>query len=389
MSAALDYRDLPPTSAYEDDRAGKVEHKPNVALNWEDLQSRQPPARDWIVPHWIPAEHPTLVAGRGGVGKTLIMQHVGTAVALGRQYLEPIQQRRVLMLAGEDDHDELWRRQVAICSHFRCQLSDLTERFFLHSFFRADMTLATPSFGALQPTALMSELRVMVQDYGASMVIIDNSARVFGGNENDRHAVTTFMAWLAGACNPAAVVLLAHPSKAAGSEFSGSTAWEGAVRSRLYMSDRPPDQAVEDDAPVDDRVRYLSRRKANYSDKDVRRFSLVDGVLIPEEVQTERRGRPSGDFAKDIVRRAVRTLAAKDMFGTNSTASPNYLPKLARQYKLLETLAERAFAGVMRDMLMADELTIKVVGKYEGNRSARKGIVVPDGDKSELDEIPA
>jgi hypothetical protein len=57
------------------------------------------------------------------------------------------------------------------------------------------------------------------------------------------------------------------PAKAADSEFSGSTAWEGAVRTRLYMGARLPGEE-ESDEPVDDSVRCLCRRKANYSTKD-------------------------------------------------------------------------------------------------------------------------
>src|SRR3546814_6141812 len=52
------------------------------------------------------------------------------------------------------------------------------------------------------------------------------------------------------------VLLIGHPNKA-GDSFSGSTAWENQVRSRLFM-ERPADTLDRD-------VRVLSRQKANYA----------------------------------------------------------------------------------------------------------------------------
>lgn len=361
--------DLPPDP--------KMPRRPPLA--WDDLDGKTPPAREWIMPYWLPCGHITLLAGRGGIGKTLLAQHIGSALALGVDYIESLTEKRVLMWAGEDDESELWRRQVGISQHMQRPLSSLTERFYLHSYAGQDITLAATAFGALSRTKMLDELRDQVTDYRAELVILDNVARLFGGNENDRHAVTTFLAWLQGACKPAAILLLGHPAKSAGSEFSGSTAWEGAVRARLYLSDKPPDAEITDeDAPPDDSVRYLSRRKANYSQLELRRFSMGDGgVMIPEQPETQVRGKPSGEFAKDIVRRAMRTLASRDIYGASSTASPSYLPKLAGQYHLLETATIKNFAGTMRAMILAGDIASVEVGKYQ-NRSPKMGLKVVD-----------
>jgi energy-coupling factor transporter ATP-binding protein EcfA2 len=83
-------------------------------LCWDDLEGREPPEREWIIKHWIPKGHTTLLAGRPGIGKTLLAQHIATANALGRTYLEPLAAQRVLTWAGEDDEGEFWRRQLAI-----------------------------------------------------------------------------------------------------------------------------------------------------------------------------------------------------------------------------------------------------------------------------------
>jgi hypothetical protein len=346
-------------------------------LDWPALEPKAPPQREWALQHWLPLHHPSLLAGRGGIGKTLAAQHLGTAMVLGREYIDQIPREfRVLFWAGEDDEAELWRRQLPICTHFGVTLAELKNRFFVQSYDGADITLAAPTFGQLGPTLMLNELKEQVHDYRADYVFLDNIARIYGGNENDRHQATQFLAWLTAACAPAGVCLLGHPSKGVGSEYSGSTAWEGAVRARLYLSDRLPDAAPDDeDAPPDDRVRYLSRRKSNYSPNDWRRLDLLDGVLVPEPRQFVSASEVCGDFAKDIVKRAVRKLGDMSLHGNASTRSPEYLPRLANQYGLLDKLSEKRFGAIMRDLIKDGELTVTNVGQYS-NRTAKTGLVL-------------
>jgi hypothetical protein len=353
-----------------------VQPPPGKALAWNDLIGKEPPERQWIIPYWVPASHVTLLAGKGGIGKSLLAQHIGTALAVGAGYIEPLNPIKVLMWASEDDADELWRRQLAISNALEAPLDQLSH-FTLRSCVGSDVTLAAPVFNALTQTPLLATLKQEVSDLGVDLVILDNVARIFGGNENDRHQVTTFIAWLQAACAPAAVLLLGHPAKNVLSEFSGSSAWEGAVRARLYFSDKPPDEDEDEDAVVDPTARYLSRRKANYSELDMRKFTLIEGVLMPDQPTrgSTRRG-PSGDYVKDIVRRAIQRLATRGIFGTSSTASPQYLPKLAKQYSLMEDASESAFVHAMRAMVMDGSLEIAKVGAYS-NRTPKMGLVVP------------
>jgi len=190
----------------------RQERRRSQPIPWRELTG-EPPPREWIIPHWLPDHHVTLLAGRGGIGKTLLAQHIATALALGCEYLEPLEPRSVLMWAGEDDEAELWRRQANICSWLGRPLADLGG-FHLYSYAGADITLASPVYGALQPAPMLDELREQVAEHKPNVVILDNVARIYGGSENDRHGVTTAIAWIQSACAPAAVVLLGHPAKA-------------------------------------------------------------------------------------------------------------------------------------------------------------------------------
>lgn len=354
----------------------------SLPLDWSDLASKTPPERDWIEEHWLGKGHVTLMAGAGGIGKTAVAQAWGSCLAIRRSYLDWVPaQRNVLMWACEDDENEMWRRQVAIAKWLGVPLTDFAGHFFAHSFCGAQVELAGFSafdHNRLSATSMMTTLRDQIGDYKADVVVLDNIARLYAGNENDRHQVTSFIAMLTGAAPDAAILLLGHPGKAVGSEYSGSTAWEGAVRSRLYLGATLPDAPEsESDAPADDTVRYLCRRKANYSARDWRRIKFIDGVMVAEAAP-ENGGKPiaaNPEYAVDVVERAVRKLATMDLFGTCSKGSPNYLPKLAKYYKLIDNITDRQFAAAMRDMQVAGRLIVNVVGKYP-NRTPRHGLAI-------------
>lgn len=351
---------------------------PRNRIPWTSFEGDQPPAREWILEHWIPASRDTLLAGKGGIGKTLLAQCLCTALAMGGDYVDEVSRpRNCLLWAGEDDKDELWRRQMNINAAYSNTMAQIDQRFHAMDYSNADITLAATVYGSLYATPLLKELREQVQDMKIEVVFLDNIARVYGGNENDRHQVTQFMSWLRAAVEPAGLVLLAHPAKVAGSEFSGSTAWEGAVRARLFMTDRHPDEKPTEgeESTVDPNVRYLAKRKSNYSANDIRRLTIHNGVLIPDK-PTQGVRRQGSEMVKDTIRRAVQQLAAKSIFGNESTASPAYLPKLMKQYKLLDGASVGHVSACVRDMILAGELVREEVGKHS-NRTPKMGIRVP------------
>ena len=99
---------------------------PGQQLDWASLKSLMPPRREFVLPDWIPLGAVTLLHGFGGVGKSLLAQQIGTAAAFKRQMLGGIASAcPVLAWWGEDDHDEIWRRQLAINAALR--IGDLAE----------------------------------------------------------------------------------------------------------------------------------------------------------------------------------------------------------------------------------------------------------------------
>lgn len=373
-----------------EDERDAIENEPppseqsrRMPLDWRALESQQPPERSWAIEHWLPMGHVTLLAGAGGSGKTTVAQALGSCLALRREYLDWIPaERRVLLWAAEDDRNELWRRQAAIARWLDVPLSAFADRLVVHSYDGQLVDLARLEDQQLIATPMLTELREQIGDYHADVVILDNIARLYAGNENDRHQVTTFIALLTAAATAtqAAVLLLGHPGKSPGSEYSGSTAWEGAVRTRLYLGRTLPDaEKPESETAEDNGVRFLARRKANYSQRDWRRLRYVNGVMVPDAPADPAAARKAGgEFDQDVVRRAVRKLATMDLHGVARRSSPNYLPKLARQYSLLENLSERQFASAMCELQKTGSLVMETVGKYS-NRNPREGLVVAQG----------
>ena len=365
-------------------------------LRWNTLALGAPPPRDWAIAHWLGMAHVTLLAGKGGIGKTLIAQQIASALALGRPFVDEIlRPRKVLMWAAEDDHDEIWRRQVHIAAHFNVGLDQFAPNLIVESFADRDCTLMDCDMGGRPArSGMLDELQEQIADYNAEVVILDNAARMFGGKENDRHHVTRFMAALNEAArvacvpgeSPAAIMLLAHPGRAVGAEYSGSSAWENSARSRMFLTDRPPDAAngYDDDAEPNGEMRYLARRKANYSARDLRTFRYADGVLVPQEAAGARDS-PFGyledqrdeRIVMDAFKHLTNGLAQQP---TDGETSPNFLPKLIIQWKLNEGRQRRDLAGAMRRLMNDGKLKRETIGHY-GNRNPRFGLVAgPNAD---------
>ena len=348
-------------------------------IRWAEKKGREPPKREWAVEGWLGRGHVTLMAGPPGSGKTAIAQSIGAAVSIGRSVIDHVPRAmNVLLWAGEDDENELWRRQAAIAQWLETPIEVFDDRFVIEPYPDEDITLAGLVDGTLVGTPNLKALREQIGDYRAELVFLDSVARLFGGNENDRHQVTKFMALLTGTLSPtnAAMCLLGHPAKATGSEFSGSTAWEASVRARLYFGFKPPGEKVEDELEADDDQRWLAKRKTNYSQKDIREVRFRDGCMQPAnapEHPMPRGGRPN-EF---LIEEAVRTLRRLSHMGIATSASPgrNFLPSVAAKNRLLEGgITERDLKTGLAEALKAGRVRMGEVGKY-GKGATRMGLV--------------
>jgi RecA-family ATPase len=235
--------------------------------NFADLGDAAPPAREWLVEGLIPMGAVTFISGDGGLGKTLLGQQLIMAAALGEAWCgRPTRPVRSVALFCEDDADEIHRRAVSIARHHGTKATDprLKASAFLCELGEdnAMMRAATPDEGApaFRTTMMFDTIRDWALKRQARLVLLDSLHDIFAGNENYRPEARAFVQALTALARDinGAVVVPAHPSLTGldrGSGTSGSTAWNNAVRSRLYLT-RP--EGERDD------VRVLKTVKANY-----------------------------------------------------------------------------------------------------------------------------
>lgn len=232
------------------------------------------PGRQWMVAGVAPWNAVTLLSGDGGLGKSLLMQQLMTAVSIGRPWLGfDVQHCKVMGIFCEDEPDELWRRQEDICQFYDVDMADLDQ---VHMVSRVGKETVLAEFDrrtdTIKPTICWQQLRKTVIDYGIQLLMIDPVADTFGGIEFNRTHVRRFIGMLrsltlemAGG-NGGAIVLTSHPSvqgMQSGSGISGSTAWRNSARAHLYLTKPKTPEGQEDDSDASRRV--LRGMKSNYS----------------------------------------------------------------------------------------------------------------------------
>lgn len=219
----------------------------------------------FVIPKIAPADEVTLFTGPGAAGKSLFLQQATTAFAAGAPLLGlNLAQGRAIYMTCEDDAEQLHWRQEHICQALGVPMASLAGKLRLVSLRGGlDNELATfAADGTIRPTAAFQRLSATMKADGARLVVLDNVAHLFTGNENDRGDVTRFINLLNGLAGEtrAAIVLVGHPNKQ-GDEYSGSTGWINAVRSQVFLQrDRDSEGNVNDPD-----ARVLSIGKPNYT----------------------------------------------------------------------------------------------------------------------------
>ena len=254
-----------------------------------------PPEREWIVPNWLPKGVVSSLSGDGGVGKTLVAQQLLYAAGVGGQWLGlDVPKLTGLGVFCEDDEDELHRRHVDIKTDLGFAVGNPFDSTWvwprvgsdnlLVTFDRENRPLMSPFFADIMRHVMAKRVELL---------ILDTVADLFGGNEIVRAQVNYFIKAACGSFIAKAkeagftlsVLLLSHPSQAgrnSGTGESGSTAWNNAVRARLYLT-RPEDGLPEQ--------RVLTRKKSNYSASgDDVKIDLIwqEGVLKPVDTDDTR-----------------------------------------------------------------------------------------------------
>jgi hypothetical protein len=345
---------------------------PFEPIDFPSLAGKTPPERRFVIEGWVPAGCVTSLYGQGGIGKSMLAQQMATCVATGVSAFgfRVAGPAPVVGIFTEDDNDELWRRQQRINAAIGWRMEQLG-KLHLQGRARLDNTLVSyPSSQKPQTHPLLQLIAEVCERYRPGLLILDNIAQLFGGDENNRFEVSHF-------CNVATslaraygcgVLLLGHPFKADGSEYSGSTAWNAAVRSRLLLG-RDKEGELR-----------LMRPKANYAQNDDLALFWADSVLIPTtgnglgpagEAARQQRER----HAEEVFLAGLDQLTGLKVWVSYSANASNYAPKMIRQYGKNQGLKPEVLRDAMLRLIeRAVILTDQPLAK-KADRKWSKGLV--------------
>ncbi|MCS3744311.1 AAA family ATPase [Rhizobium sp. BK661] len=215
----------------------------------------------------MPMRQVTSLSGDGGTGKSLLALQLSVAVAMGRKWLdEDVKKGPVLIISAEDDLQEIHARAAEIAAAEGLDLEAMSGVEIV-GLAGEDVELATETKrGRITKTPIYDRLLLNMEQLCPILLVIDNLADVFGGNENVRSQARQFIRLLRRIAIDfdCAVLLLAHPSLSglnSGAGTSGSTGWSNSVRSRMFLRRETDAEGKE----ADERVRILQPMKSNYT----------------------------------------------------------------------------------------------------------------------------
>jgi len=286
-------------------------------VDFASLLISRPPPREWIVDQWIPRGVLTSFFSRGGAGKSTLSQQLAICVADQKDFLGlPTTQGTVLGYFCEDESNELLRRGLQIFSHYSCDIQHTAKRLWIDSRVGKANILATYDKNRIiSPTQVFENLYNECTSKRPDLVIIDNIAQTYSGGENVRAEVTEFcnlLSKLALDCN-CAVLLIGHTAKAMESEYSGSSAWDAAVRSRLHLR-RNTDGSL-----------CLEKAKANYSMLDKIEIAYHEGAFI--KITDEMPGQ-TFERARESIKSAIEYYTSKNQNCSQHPNANNYLIRM-------------------------------------------------------------
>jgi RecA-family ATPase len=324
--------------------------------------------KSFIMAGYVPARELTLATGAGGANKSTFGQQLATCCAAGLPMLGiDVAQGSALYITAEDDDDRLHWMQEHICRGLGVRMVDLVGKLHLASLRgRLGNELATfDAEGKLRPSPSFRVLRATIAQAKARLVVLDNAAHLFAGNENDRGQVTAFVNLLYSLCVDlgTTIILVAHSNKA-GDTYSGSTAWLNAVRSQIVLS--RPDGAIDPDE------RVLTLGKANYARQgdELRfrwhNFALVRDRDLPSDVRAELSASIQANLDNDIFLRCLDERNRQERAVSESKASRTYAPKEFAAMPESKGIGRGRLEAAMDRLFRTGAIERGIVGRYKG-----------------------
>lgn len=365
-------------------------------FNFAKLDGPEPEPLQWVLKGYLPEREVTFFTGEGATGKSLSAQQLATSIASSIPFLglptSSGDDSAVLYVTAEEGEDELERRQRSINRALGVDRFTFDGHLFLSSLRgkEGNELCIFDGEGKLQPTPAYRKLSRTIMQTGADVVILDNVAHLFGGNENDRRQVTAFINLLYRLViiYKCSIVLIGHPNKS-GDTWSGSTAWPNAVRSQIFL------ERVKDEHGnvTDPDRRVLINPKANYAPSHQRLyFRWHEGAFwrdedLPSDYQAEMAAAQKANAENEIFLSCLRARMATPGREVGASIGPNYAPARFAEMTEAKGMKKPALARAMERLIYIGAITTKEV-KREGKGGYKTIIVEVDPNAPELPPEP-
>jgi RecA-family ATPase len=337
------------------------------ASQWEGVPIEP---RRWIVHDRIPAGEPGIMSGDGGTGKTGLALQLAAAITAGLQdWIGGIVEADgpVIVFSAEEKLKEMHRRTSCILDHRGLSFREL--RGGLHFICDQDQTVlgAVDRNGVVQPTTSLLRLEKTVAAIRPALVIIENAADVYSGNESDRPNVTRFMRGLLGRLTgpcESTVMLIQHPSVSGlndGTGRAGSTGWNNSGRWRLNFTK----------AKDSDELRQLETAKNNYGpsgEKTKITLRWERGVFVPDGQGSAIERAVAESEIDHLYLKLLDTVAAQRRRVSPTTCS-TYAPAVFEAMPAAEGCKSRAFAAAQERLFARGAITLEETGPPSKRRS--------------------
>ena len=216
------------------------------ALSIHDVISHPSPAPAFVWDGYLPRGVVSMLAAHGGTGKSTIALMLCVATSLGRPLFGvDTVQCSTLFVSLEDSPSVVRHRLANICQKWDVNPASLDGKLTIVDGTDNPELFTADNRAAGVKTRTYFEMNQLVKSGEVGLVVVDNASDAYGGDEIQRRQVRAFIRSLMEVAKPVncALLLLAHvdkttsrASKSENSEgYSGSTAWNNSVRSRLFM----------------------------------------------------------------------------------------------------------------------------------------------------------
>jgi hypothetical protein len=242
--------------------------------NLGNMLDTEPTPRDWAIPQFAPVGKVTVLAGPGGVSKSMLMLHVLVHGALGQSFADfkvdaPL---RSLYVSYEDDTQELHSRVHALSRALRAHDDGVLDALYdVNGSVRKNLLMyaadedalawvlaAKPDrFAPAERTQRVDWLVGLIKHAGIKLLVLDPAVYTHQLEENDISDMAAYMQMLTyiakqGDC---AVLVLHHMSKAA-SWVTLAEVNQGALRGASSFADNARSVTVCLSMPIKDAPSY-------------------------------------------------------------------------------------------------------------------------------------